>query len=100
MKIKKIKIIKVDNEPVYDITVPEHHNFLLKAGVFVHNCAACIYKAFSTPIQTNLTELADAINKYNGSITTQAKPLQYNLPKKPMTQRQAMQMALKMFNRM
>ena len=36
---KVIKIEKLNTtEEVYDITVPETHNFLLDAGVFVHNC--------------------------------------------------------------
>ena len=26
---------------VYDMTVPEHHNFAISAGVFVHNCDPC-----------------------------------------------------------
>lgn len=36
------KVVKVEffdsTEPVYDITVEHTHNFLLDAGVFVHNC--------------------------------------------------------------
>ena len=35
------KVISVEScgvEDVYDITVEEHHNFALSAGVFVHNC--------------------------------------------------------------
>lgn len=39
--IKSVEIIKLDKEiPVYDITVPETHNFALNSGVFVHNCDA------------------------------------------------------------
>ena len=34
-----VSITKLDNhEDVYDVTVDVHHNFLLSAGVFVHNC--------------------------------------------------------------
>jgi len=36
-----VKIEFVEHEkpvPVFDITVDEHHNFALSAGVFVHNC--------------------------------------------------------------
>tara|TARA_Y100000034_G_scaffold24584_1_gene28850 strand:- start:8386 stop:15345 length:6960 start_codon:yes stop_codon:yes gene_type:complete len=37
-KIAKIEIIKLDSpEWVYDITVDDHHNFALAAGIFVHN---------------------------------------------------------------
>ena len=35
---KIVSVEPTDNEPVYDITVPDTHNFLLEAGVFVHNC--------------------------------------------------------------
>jgi tRNA-splicing ligase RtcB len=31
-------------EDVYCLTVPEYHNFALKAGVFVHNCGMCAIK--------------------------------------------------------
>lgn len=37
MKVKSLKKVKVTDEPVYDLTVPKYHNFLLKAGTFVHN---------------------------------------------------------------
>lgn len=36
-----IKIEFYGYEDVYDITVDEHHNFALTAGVFVHNCVLC-----------------------------------------------------------
>lgn len=35
--VKDIQLIKVDHEPVYDITVDEYNNFALSAGCFVHN---------------------------------------------------------------
>lgn len=31
-------------EDVYCLTVPQYHNFALKAGVFVHNCGMCAIK--------------------------------------------------------
>lgn len=34
VKIERVYVL----EDVYDITVPKYHNFLLDAGVFVHNC--------------------------------------------------------------
>lgn len=37
-KVQSVKIISIENTPVYDITVDEYHNFSLSAGVFVHNC--------------------------------------------------------------
>ena len=38
MRIKSKRIIKLEESvPVYDITVPEHHNFALANGVIVHN---------------------------------------------------------------
>lgn len=36
-KVAKIEWLYDVNEPVYDITVPEYHNFALYNGVFVHN---------------------------------------------------------------
>lgn len=47
-KVKSIEVISVDNEPVYDITVDNTHNFALSSGVFVHNShiAACIITLF------------------------------------------------------
>ena len=36
-KVISVEYLK-ETEPVYDITVPGTHNFLLDAGVFVHNC--------------------------------------------------------------
>ena len=38
VKIKKIKHIKCDNIPVYDIEVPKYSNFILNNGLVVHNC--------------------------------------------------------------
>ncbi len=36
---KVVAVVPVDyKEDVYCLTVPEYHNFALKAGVFVHNC--------------------------------------------------------------
>lgn len=126
MKIKSKKIIQTE-ESVYDITVPETHNFLLESGVFAHNCdhpqevnsgwcpenagktvpgskdcsdavAACVYKIFTNPIQTNIMDLANSIHKAQGTLTTQAKPLMYNTPKRMMSQRQMVQKAMSLFN--
>jgi DNA gyrase/topoisomerase IV subunit B len=39
-KVLKIEHVVLDKAvPVYDITVPKHHNFALNSGVFVHNSA-------------------------------------------------------------
>lgn len=37
-KIVDIELIDVENESVYCMEVPEHHNFLLEGGVVAHNC--------------------------------------------------------------
>lgn len=43
-KIKNIEIITVDNEPVYDMSVPNYENFAVDLGdnscIFLHNCEA------------------------------------------------------------
>ena len=36
-KVKQIKWLYNVDEDVYDITVPEYHNFAIGSGVFVHN---------------------------------------------------------------
>lgn len=47
-KVVSVRVITCDPTPVYDITVDDHHNFALSAGVFVHNskdiadAAACV----------------------------------------------------------
>ena len=126
MKIKSKKIIQTE-ESVYDITVPETHNFLLESGAFAHNCdhpqsvnggwcqengekecagskdcsdavTQVIYKIFTNPIQTNIMDLANSIHKSQGTLTTQAKPLMYNTPKRMMSQRQMTQKALSLFS--
>ena len=60
--------------------------------------AACIYKIFTNPIQTNIMDLANSIHKAQGTLTTQAKPPMYNTPKRMMSQRQMAQKALSLFN--
>lgn len=37
-KVVSVEKVAVEGEPVYDITVDEHHNYALEAGVYVHNC--------------------------------------------------------------
>lgn len=40
VRISEIKVIKLDESvPVYDLTVPKYHNFLIEGNIFVHNCA-------------------------------------------------------------
>lgn len=36
-KVVSVRVISCEPTPVYDITVDDHHNFALSAGVFVHN---------------------------------------------------------------
>lgn len=100
MRIKRVKRISLESaQAVYDITVPKYHNFLLDAGVFVHNCCAMVYSCFTNPVQTNIIDVANAINKQmQSSITSQAKPMYYNLPKRPMNEYDAMKKALALFN--
>jgi len=40
VQLKESKIVKLDKSiPVYDLTVPKYHNFLIEGDIFVHNCA-------------------------------------------------------------
>jgi len=52
-----------EREDVYCLTVPEHHNFALEAGVFVHNCGMMA-------VQTSLTanDLPDNLRKIRKAI--------------------------------
>lgn len=43
-KVKDIKIVKVNNEPVYCLINQEFNNFALAAGVFVHNCTVSAHR--------------------------------------------------------
>ena len=100
MKIKSIKIVKLKTkEEVYDLTVPKYHNFFVEAGCYVHNCCQVIYKIFSNPIQTNIMDLANSIKNTRENITSQVKPMYYNTPKKAMSQREAVKLAMSMFNK-
>lgn len=39
VEVKEVKELKLDKEvPVYDLTVPTYHNFLIDGNIFVHNC--------------------------------------------------------------
>lgn len=58
-----------------------------------------IYKAFTTPIQTNLSEIASSITQQRTQEMKDSLPSYYNVPKKIMSQKQAMQMAAKMFSK-
>lgn len=98
MKIKKIEQINVEQEDVYDLTVPEHHNFLVEPEVFVHNCAQVVYSAFANPIQANILDISESINNARqSSITSEVKPAYYNTRKRVMSDRQAMKKALEIF---
>lgn len=60
--------------------------------------AQVVYSIFTNPIQTNIMDIASSIQRSQGSITTQIKPSYYNVPKKPMSQQEAMRKAYAMFN--
>lgn len=46
-KVKKIEIEEIENSiKVYDLSVEDHNNFLLEAGVIVHNCPAYLYQGY------------------------------------------------------
>ena len=63
-------------------------------------CCQIIYSIFSNPIQTNLSELATAMDKSKTSITSQQPimPAQFNTGKRPMSQYEAMKKAYALFN--
>ena len=51
-KVVAVELLEY-TEDVYCLTVPEHHNFALKAGVFVHNCGM---SAIKTPFNGDQLE--------------------------------------------
>ena len=59
-------------------------------------CCQVIYSIFTNPIQTNIMDVANAIQK--SSITKQVAPAVYNIPKKPMSQAEAMKRAMALFS--
>jgi len=40
-KIKEIRIIDTEKQPIYDMIIEDTHNFAISAGVFVHNSDCC-----------------------------------------------------------
>ncbi len=57
-KVKYVKFIK-DREDVYDLTINETHNFLLAAGVFVHNSIDNDAPAAYRYTETRLAKISD-----------------------------------------
>ena len=58
-----------------------------------------VYSAFTNPVQTNIMDVANAINKQmKSSITSQARPMYYNMPRRQMSEYDAMKKALALFN--
>lgn len=60
--------------------------------------AHVVYDAFANPIQTNIMDVAERIRKAESSLTRKVQPAMFNLPKKPMSDREAMQKALALFS--
>lgn len=81
-KIKSIEIIRVNNEPVYDIEVDETSNFLLEAGVFVHNSkdiADSVCGAINNALEYPTIEEIQRINDLNYFIEeTSDNTIDYN----------------------
>jgi hypothetical protein len=47
---KVLSVTDAGEADVYDLTVDEHHNFALSAGVFVHNCVGYVLNFKSDPL--------------------------------------------------
>lgn len=50
---KIVSITKVNNQPVYNMTVEKYHNYITKGGIISKNCDAARYFAtfWNTPSQ-------------------------------------------------
>ena len=46
-KVAKVERVVLEDTPVYDIQVKGWHNFVLDAGILVHNCADFTYAGFN-----------------------------------------------------
>jgi hypothetical protein len=46
-KVSSVKLLSVQDIPVYCLTVQDHSNFALSAGVIVHNCPSQLYHGYS-----------------------------------------------------
>lgn len=60
-KVVKVETIYENEQPVYDIKVKDFHNFLVGAGVVVHNCPDFYYR-FSYVCTKNNTNSGDPQN--------------------------------------
>lgn len=58
-----------------------------------------VYSAFVNPVQTNIMDVADAINKHSLTQNSMVRPSYYNVPKKPMSQQEAMRKAIALFSK-
>lgn len=54
-KVKRVEFITLDDTPVYDIKVKDYENFLVNAGVVLHNCPDWTYRMSYWATQTNIT---------------------------------------------
>jgi hypothetical protein len=64
------KVIKKEKIPVYDISMPKNHNFVLENGVIAHNCShatgysmityACMYLRYHYPMEWWASVLTNA----------------------------------------
>jgi ribonucleoside-diphosphate reductase alpha subunit len=59
-----IKIEKVKNRPVYDITVNKNHNFYAN-GILVHNCAEIVESTGITKTQAEILSNKELLDKLN-----------------------------------
>jgi tRNA-splicing ligase RtcB len=63
-KVASIRTIELDSPiPAYCLTVPDHHNFALASGVFVHNCGnkAVLLDADAVEVKGNIKAIMDDI---------------------------------------
>lgn len=57
VKVKSVTPAGV--EPVYNMTVDEHHNYLIRGGVILKNCDAARYFAITRTLGAELMEPRD-----------------------------------------
>lgn len=65
-KITNIEYITLPNTPVYDIKVKDYENFLVDAGVILHNCPDFLYRFSYWSLVNNISSDPEIEQKNNG----------------------------------
>ena len=70
--MKVLSVNKIGNADVYNLLVPDTHNFLIQGGIVSHNCDAIRYFCMSRPIEPRIIKekyepISDPLNQFGGN---------------------------------